>query len=160
MTGSVGGPAGLPGPRWTHIALPASDLDASIAWYARYTPLALLDRREDPDGQSAWLCHPGQVVHPFVLVLVMFHRDRGAPRATLAPFAHIGIEVPDRATVIDIAERARTEGCLHWPPTDMGPPVGFICAIKDPDGNVVEISHDQGVEAKVREIWGGGPTPS
>lgn len=142
-------------PRWTHIALPSSDLDASIAWYERFTPLVLLDRREDADGQSAWLCHEGQVENPFVLVLVMFWRDKGNRQPIMAPFAHIGIEVPRRQDVIDIAERAREAGCLTWEPQDMPPPIGFICAITDPDGNVIEISHDQGVYAKVQEVWGG-----
>jgi lactoylglutathione lyase len=36
----------------------------------------------------------------------------------------------------------------------MPDPIGFICAIKDPDGNVIEISHNQGVYAKVQEVWG------
>lgn len=146
--------AGPKTPRWTHIALPSSDLDATIAWYQEFTPLVLLDRREDADGQSAWLSHDGQVDSPFVLVLVMFWKDRGTRQATMSPFAHIGIEVPERRDVIDIAERAKAAGCLHWPPSDMPDPVGFICAIKDPDGNVIEISHNQGVYAKVREVWG------
>ena len=33
-------------------------------------------------------------------------------------------------------------------------PVGYVCALADPDGNLVEISHDQGVYAKAREVWG------
>jgi len=37
----------------------------------------------------------------------------------------------------------------------MPPPIGYICAINDPDGNVIEISHNQGVYAKVEEVWGG-----
>ena len=90
-------------PRWTHIALPSGDLDASIAWYEEFTPLVLLDRREDADGQSAWLSHAGQVDNPFVLVLVMFFREKGAPHPTMAPFAHIGIEMPERADVDRIA---------------------------------------------------------
>ena len=40
-------------PRWTHIALPATNIDASIAWYETYTPLCLLDRREDADGSRS-----------------------------------------------------------------------------------------------------------
>ncbi|MEZ5249353.1 MAG: VOC family protein [Ilumatobacteraceae bacterium] len=36
--------------RWTHIALPSTDIDASIRWYEAFTPLRLLDRREDADG--------------------------------------------------------------------------------------------------------------
>jgi catechol 2,3-dioxygenase-like lactoylglutathione lyase family enzyme len=147
-------PPGPGQPRWTHIALPSADLDASIAWYETFTPLVLLDRREDADGQSAWLCHDGQVENPFILVLVMFFKDRGTRQPHLAPFAHIGIEVPERADVIEIADRARTAGCLVWEPQQMPDPIGFICAITDPDGNVIEISHGQGVYAKVQEVWG------
>jgi len=146
--------AGPSAPRWTHIALPSSDLDKSIAWYTEFTPLVVLDRREDTDGQSAWLSHDGQVDNPFILVLVMFYRDKGTPSPIMAPFAHIGIEVPERDDVVATADRARAAGCLAWEPTDMPDPIGYICAITDPDGNVIEISHNQGVFAKVREVWG------
>ena len=141
-------------PRWTHIALPSSDLDASIAWYERFTPLRMLERRSDADGQSVWLAHPGQVENPFVLVLVMFYRNQGVPQPIMAPFAHIGIEVPSREEVQRIAEEGRMAGCLSWEPTDLPPPVGYICALSDPDGNVIEISHDQGVYDAVQRVWG------
>jgi catechol 2,3-dioxygenase-like lactoylglutathione lyase family enzyme len=140
--------------RWTHIALPSSDLDASIAWYEAFTPLRLLARREDADGQSAWLAHEGQVENPFVLVLVMFWKDKGRPQPMLAPFAHIGIEMPERTDVDRIAALGREAGCLTWEPQDMPDPIGYICAIKDPDGNVIEISHDQGVYDTVQQVWG------
>jgi lactoylglutathione lyase len=147
-----GGPRG---PRWTHIALPCSDINRSIEWYTRFTPLELLDRREDADGFSAWLGHSDQADKPFILVLVSFRKDQDkGPQTTMSPFAHIGIEVPSRADVERIAEEAKAEGCLHWPPTDMPDPIGFICAIKDPDGNVIEISHNQGVYEKAQEVWG------
>ena len=141
--------------RWTHIALPATDIDKMIDWYTRFTPLELLDRREDPDGYGAWLGHPDQADKPFVLVLVSFFRDqdKGA-QPTMAPFAHIGIEVTSRAEVEEIARRGETEGCLAWPPTDMPPPIGYICALTDPEGNMIEFSYDQGVYAKAREVWG------
>ena len=147
-------------PRWTHIALPSSDIEASVAWYTKYTPLVVLDRREDADGKNAWLAHEGQVENPFVLVLVMFYKDQGVKQPQLAPFAHIGIEVPTRDDVDRIADIARADGCLTWEPRDMPPPIGYICAITDPDGNVIEISHDQGVFAKVDEVWGAGATAS
>ena len=141
--------------RWTHIALPCADIDATIDWYARYTGLELLDRREDADGQGAWLGHPDQGDKPFILVLVSFFRDQpDGPHPILAPFAHIGIEVTSRDEVEEIARRGEAEGCLAWPPTDMPPPIGFICALKDPDGNMIEFSHNQGVYAKAQEVWG------
>ena len=142
-------------PRWTHVALPCHDIDASIDWYQRYTPLRLLDRREDADGYGAWLAHDDQVDRPFVLVLVSFFDDRPkGPQPVLSPFAHLGIELPTRAEVDRIAAQAEEEGCLHWPPAQLPPPIGYVCAATDPDGNVVEFSFDQGVYAKAREVWG------
>jgi catechol 2,3-dioxygenase-like lactoylglutathione lyase family enzyme len=141
--------------RWTHIALPCSDMDRTIDWYTRFTPLELLDRREDADGQGAWLGHPDQADKPFILVLVSFFRDQDkGPQPIMAPFAHIGIEVPSKEAVEEIARRGKAEGCLVWPPTLLPPPVGYVCALKDPDGNMVEFSYDQGVYATAQEVWG------
>ncbi len=147
------GPASM---RWTHIALPCIDIDATIRWYETFTPLRLLERREDADGYGAWLGHPDNGDRPFVLVLVSFFRDqnKGDKMPIMAPFAHIGIEVTSRTEVDEIARRGEAEGCMVWPPTEMPQPVGYICALTDPDGNMVEFSFDQGVYAKAKEIWG------
>jgi hypothetical protein len=32
--------------------------------------------------------------------------------------------------------------------------IGYICFLKDPDGNTIEFSFDQGVFEKAREVWG------
>jgi catechol 2,3-dioxygenase-like lactoylglutathione lyase family enzyme len=141
--------------RWTHIALPTGDLDAAIAFYTSMTPLVVVERFADDDGESAWLSNDKQVDTPMVLVLVSFNKDKGGRLGLLHPFAHIGIEVPHREDVDAIAEKAREAGNLHWEPRQMPDPVGYICALKDPDGNVVEISHDQKVFASVRSRWGG-----
>lgn len=143
--------------RWTHIALPATDLDASIAWYESYTPLRLLDRRSDADGESAWLGQPDMVDTPFVLVLVSFTKDRHLGRQpVMGPFAHIGIEVTSRADVDAIAARAEADGFLAMAPQQLPAPVGYICGVTDPDGNVIEFSYDQGVYATVQDVWGKG----
>jgi lactoylglutathione lyase len=145
--------------RFTHVALPCCDIDATIDWYERFTPLRLLERREDAEGYGAWLGQPDMVDKPFIIVLVSFHKDR--PRGkqpTLAPFAHLGIEVPTREEVDAIAERGRAEGCLAWEPQQLPPPIGYVCALTDPDGNMVEFSFDQGVYAKVHEVWGNPPS--
>lgn len=143
----------LDAPRWTHVALPSADLDASVAWYIGFTPLVVVERRRDRDGETAWLAHEGQVDHPFVLVLVALDADRGRRQPQLGPFAHLGIEVPTRAEVDALAARARDDGCLAWEPRQLPPPVGYVCALHDPDGNVVEISFDQGVHDTVRRRW-------
>lgn len=144
-------------PRWTHIALPSVDIDTSIAWYEEFTPLVVVERFEDAMGKSAWLGHHGQADPPFVLVLVMFYKDQGKKQPQLAPFAHIGIEVPSEDELDRIAERARQANCLAMPPTRIPPPVGYVCMISDPDGNRIEISYDQQVYSKVQGRWGANP---
>ena len=140
--------------RWTHVALPSGDLDKSIEFYTSLTPLVLVERFKDEDGQSAWLSNDKQVETPFVLVLVDFNSAHGGQHGLLTPFAHIGIEVPNREDVDAIAEKARELGVLHWEPRDMPGVVGYICALKDPDGNVIEISHNQKVFEAIRNKWG------
>lgn len=145
-------------PRWTHIALRVADIDATIEWYTDFTPLELIDRHQDDVGFGAWLGMPGETNNPFILVLAQFFEGRDpfedAPRATLAPFAHLGMELPTKAEVDALAARATSARCLAMPPTMMPPPIGYITMLSDPDGNMVEFSWDQGVYAVLQEQWG------
>lgn len=145
-------------PRWTHIALRVPDIDAMITWYEEFTPLRLIDRREDEAGYGAWLGMPGKTNNPFILVLAQFfeHADpfADAPIAKLAPFAHLGMELPTQSAIDEIAEKAKAADCLAMPPTMMPPPIGYITMLRDPAGNTVEFSWDQGVYATLQERWG------
>jgi len=151
-------------PRWTHVAIPVSDLDRAIEFYTTLTPLVVVARNEDENGRGAWLSNDKQVEDPFVLVIAeflpevarRFGQEPGQPHPTLAPFAHIGIEMPTRDDVDRIADKAREMGMLEWEPRDMAAHIGYICAVKDPDGNVIEFSHNQKVFSTIRELWGGG----
>jgi lactoylglutathione lyase len=146
-----------PEPRWTHIALRVSNIDATIAWFTEFTPLELIDKREDESGYGAWLGMPGKTNNPFILVLAQFFPDKdpfaSAPMATLSPFAHLGMELPSKGDIDDIAAKAEAAGCLAMPPTMMPPPIGYITMLHDPDGNTVEFSWDQGVFATLQERW-------
>ena len=148
--------AGPPTPRWTHMALRVADIDATIAFYTDYTPMELIDKREDDMGFGAWLGHTDAPDTPFILVVAQFFPEtdpfKHAPQAVLAPFAHIGIEMPTRAEVDQIAERAKASDILAMPPTDMPQPIGYICMVSDPDGNMVEFSHDQRVYDTMKEL--------
>ena len=146
-----------PEPRWTHIALRVADIDATISWYSEFTPLELIDRREDDLGYGAWLGMPGETSNPFILVLAQFFEGRDpfadSPLATLAPFAHLGMELPAKEAVDAVAAKAADADCLAMPPTMMPPPIGYITMLSDPDGNMVEFSWDQGVYATLQERW-------
>jgi len=140
------------------VALRVADIQATIDWYTEFTPLQLLDRREDDDGYGAWLGHADSSEFPFILVLAQFFPDRDpfapAPIAKLAPFNHFGIELPNEHDIDDMAARGAAAGCLGMPATLMPAPIGYICMLNDPDGNLVEFSYDQGVYEKAREVWG------
>ena len=41
--------------RFTHLALPCRNLDATIAWYEAHTPMRAFHRRTDVDAEVAWL---------------------------------------------------------------------------------------------------------
>lgn len=146
-------------PRWTHIALMVGDIDASIEFYTTYTPLELIDKRQDDSGWGAWLGQPSDPDSPFFLVLAQFLPDKnpwkGQAQAVMAPFAHLGIEVTSRAEVDELAARADAGGHLSLGPVDMPDPIGYVCFVTDPDGNTIEFSHDQGIYAKAHELWGG-----
>lgn len=150
-----------PEPRWTHVALRVTDIDATIEWFVEFTPLELIDKREDTEGYGAWLGMPGRTNNPFILVLAQFFEGHdpfaNVPIATLAPFAHLGMELPRREDIDAIAAKAEEAGCLTMPPTMMPPPIGYITMLRDPDGNTVEFSWDQGVFATLQERWGTTP---
>ena len=133
-----------------------SDIDKTIDWYTTHTPVKLLDRREDEAGYGAWLGHDDAREHPFLLVVAQFFPEtdpfKDSPIAKLAPFAHLGVELTSREEVDAAAAKAEEEGCLAMPPTQMPPPIGYICMLSDPDGNMIELSYDQGVYAYAQEV--------
>ena len=147
-----------PKARWTHIALRVKNIDETIAFYTSMTPLELLDKRSDDFGHGAWLGHSDSADKPFILVLAQFFPEtdpfKDAPQEVLAPFAHLGIELTSREELDEVAARAAEAGCLAMPATEMPPPIGYICMVRDPDGNMIEFSYDQGVYAKAHEVWG------
>jgi catechol 2,3-dioxygenase-like lactoylglutathione lyase family enzyme len=133
---------------WTHIALPAHDIDASIAFYTGYAGMRVAHDRLDDDGDGVamrvvWLADG---TRPFVLVLVQMQRPVEHP---LGPFAHLGIALSSPAAVDAIAQRARAEGRLRTEPVEYGPPAGYLCFVNDPDGHVVEFAYGQEVNLTV-----------
>lgn len=144
--------------RWTHMALHVSDINASIAWYERYTHLTLLDRRTDKDSYGAWLADRRETGGPFILVLAQFFegKDPFAPmeHPPIGPFSHIGIETTTKEQVEEAAALGKEDGCLALGPVQMPDPIGYVCFLKDPDGNTVEFSYGQKVYDTFKEKWG------
>ena len=126
-------------PAFTHCALHVRDLDQSIAFYRSYCGLEIVKEHGRAEGRTVWLASPG-AEQSFVLVLL----DGGPSRSQdQDDMTHYGFGVAVREDVDRIAERARGEGCLHWEPRDYAPPTGYLCAVKDPSGYIIEFSHGQ-----------------
>jgi catechol 2,3-dioxygenase-like lactoylglutathione lyase family enzyme len=126
-------------PRLTHLALPCNNLDATIVWYETYTPLRKTHHRQDALGAVAWLApqDPG-------IVLVFIQKNETTESVpVLTPLAHLGISLDSTDQVDQVAARGESEGCLAWEPRQEPDPVGYICALSDPDGNLVEFSYGQ-----------------
>ena len=124
----------------THIALPATNLEASIAFYSKYAKMQVVHQRPE----VVWL---SDNTRPFVIVL-MESPDVPFP---LMPFAHLGVACATRDEIDELSERAQEEGCLIAGPMDYGPPVGYWAFLRDPDGHTLEISFGQEVGVTVEE---------
>lgn len=124
----------------THCALHVADIDASIAFYDVFCGLKLVhEHGDDPASRTVWLAAEGQEKQ-FVIVLVP---GGGEHAQDAEDMTHYGIAVAARADIDRIAERGREAGCLHWEPRELPHPVGYLCALKDPDGYIVEFSYGQ-----------------
>lgn len=123
----------------THVALPARDLDASIAFYAKYARMEVVHRRSEPGGAPVvWL---SDRTRPFVIVLI----QQPEVRQALGPLAHLGVGCATRDEVDRLCGEARREGVLTRGPVDSPYPVGYWAFLRDPDGHTLEISHGQEV---------------
>ncbi|WP_169569137.1 VOC family protein [Sneathiella limimaris] len=133
---------------FTHIALAATDLDASIQFYEKYAGMKVVHDRPDieNDGRVVWL---SDGTRPFVIVLI---KAKSAD-PILKPFAHLGIAVSSREEVDHFADLARAEGVMVGEPIDEGPPVGYYIFLKDPDGHSLEISYGQDVTSAIAKAF-------
>ena len=124
----------------THVALPTTNLEASVAFYFKYAKMQVVHRRPE----VVWL---SDKTRPFVIVL-MESPDVPFP---LMPFAHLGVACGSAEEIDELCETAREDDCLIAGPMDYGAPVGYWAFLRDPDGHTLEISFGQEVGVTVDE---------
>ena len=125
----------------THVALQVRDIDQSTAFYGRYCSMKVVHRRDrqSTSGRVVWLGW-GEDPPKFVIVLI----EEPYEVNQQPPGQHIGMAVDSREEVDAIYHRAVADDLTGmWEPTDAGPIVGYLCALPDPDGNMVEFSFGQ-----------------
>jgi predicted lactoylglutathione lyase len=147
-------PSSVPPSLLTHIALPVRDLDATLAFYDKYTTLVKIHERQDPDTglRSVWLANERDITDEaarFVIVLIAgklpthITGDIKEEYGFLRSISHLGISLNTRDEVDQIALMAKEDGCLLLGPMYRNEVVGYICVITDPDGNNLEFSVEQ-----------------
>lgn len=135
----------MPDIGFTHVALPVTDLDVSVAFYAEYTRLRVVHRRpqaSDAPRDVAWL---SDGTRPFVLVLA----EAATVDWPLGPFAHLGFACASRDEIERLCAKAERTGCLRESLRKTGGPAGDLAVLNDPDGHSVELSFGQDVASAV-----------
>jgi catechol 2,3-dioxygenase-like lactoylglutathione lyase family enzyme len=139
----------------THIALPVRSLADMLAFYERYTTMKVIHQRVDPETnlRTAWLANERDITEHgarFVIVLIEGQVPRNVVGDAiqehygfLTSFSHLGISLDSRDDVDRVAAMAKEEGCLVLGPMYRNEVVGYICLIRDPDGNNLEFSVEQ-----------------
>lgn len=124
----------------SHVALPVTNLNSSIEFYAKYARMRVVHRRMDPETGSevAWV---SDGTRPFVIVLVKVSKIN----CQLLPLAHLGVGCESRQEVNRLCNMAREKGILREAPMESGYPVGYWALISDPDGHTVELAYGQEV---------------
>ncbi|HEY3366745.1 MAG TPA: VOC family protein [Symbiobacteriaceae bacterium] len=123
--------------RWTHFAIPVSDMEGSIRFFTDVCGLSVVRDRRLEGGGTVWLGPtPAEGELPeFVVVLC-----RGEVRE---PLDHFGFQCDHREEVTEIAERAKALGVLVEGPTDEGGSVGYFAVVREPSGHLVEFTYSQ-----------------
>ena len=108
---------------FTHVALLVGDLDASIAFYAKYAHMEIVHQRTDGSSRVAWV---SDRTRPFVIVLIEVPTMVPRPLLRwantlvrlLVPFEHMGVGCASREEVDRLCAEAKAEGRLSRGPHD------------------------------------------
>ncbi len=143
-----------PHTKLTHIALPVSNLDATLAFYAKYTTMEKIHERFDEEThmRSAWIANTEDKTETSARFVIVVMEGKLPTQITgdikeeywfLRSIAHLGISLDSREDVDRIAAMAKEDGNLVLGPVYRNHVVGYICLVRDPDGNNVEFSVEQ-----------------
>ncbi|SFC82885.1 VOC family protein [Pseudoalteromonas denitrificans] len=123
----------------THIALHVKNVDACVRFYQNYAGLRLVRDRQVHGKHIIWLAEPGKESQ-FIFVILP---NGPGHQQSQNDFSHFGFALQSKAEVDKLANKAKQEGILLWPPKQEAFPVGYYCGILDPDGNRIEFSYGQ-----------------
>jgi catechol 2,3-dioxygenase-like lactoylglutathione lyase family enzyme len=124
----------------THIAREVANIEECIDFYRRYCGFEVVHRRNSANGGSiVWIGEPSKS-DEFIFVLMSGGEGKLQEERS---YDHLGFALESHEAVDAIAQKAKHEGRLVWPPRQEQYPVGYYCGVRDPDGKMVEFSYGQ-----------------
>ena len=124
-------------PRWTHITINCSDIDASVDFYTSFCGLEIVRDRRLEGRHNVWLGPKPKPGEDPIFILVIIKDE------VKARLDHFGFQCDSREEVDLLAARARAQNILVEPPVEIGGVVGYFTTVRDPDGHVVEFTFGQ-----------------
>ncbi len=134
------------GTRLTHIALHVDAIEECMSFYQRYCALEVINDQVRGGRRVVLMGEPGRSEN-FVLQIMAGGKDKAV---TPEEDHHIGFAVDSREEVDRLAAMAADEGILLWEIYEGPFPMGYFCALKDPNGNTVEISCGHLLESEIQ----------
>lgn len=127
-------------PIFTHWALHVQDIKESVEFYREFCGLEIVrEHGEGPNDHAVWMTEAGRKGN-YVIVLLLGGLGNNQAKSDLT---HFGFAVSSRDEVDQLAEKGKSSGCLAWESQEFPFPVGYRCAVYDPDGYIVEFSYGQ-----------------
>lgn len=138
----------------THVAFPVSSLDAHLTFFEKYTTMEKIHERYDEEThlRTAWIANKADKTTTSARFVIVLMEGKLPTQITgdikeeywfLRSIAHLGLSVDSRDDVDRIAAMAKEDGILVLGPMYRNPVVGYICLVRDPDGNNIEFSVEQ-----------------
>lgn len=127
-------------PTLTHLAFHVCELEEMVQFYSKYCEMSVVHRRPGSGNyEVVWMAESSENPE-FVFVFIGAGPEAYQPKND---YSHLGFALNSKKDVDEIAEKARKEGRLAWEPKQEPYPVGYYCALRDPQGNFVEFSYGQ-----------------
>ncbi|WP_312118382.1 VOC family protein [Pantoea vagans] len=125
---------------FTHLSLPAGDLDKSVEFYWRDAVMQVIHQREPGIIEAHKVVWLSDLTRLFALVLVQSDNSDDTP---LGPFGHIGAAWGSCEEIDEEVAIARREGVLRGDAQQSATLAGYRALFADPDGNKPELSYGQ-----------------
>lgn len=122
----------------SHTALIVRNVDVMADFYQEFAEMHIIHRRNDEGVKVIWLRLPD----PKSLTIVMIE-DPNLEVGSYQRMNHFGFDAKSKEAVDRISDKAVKAGIAVYPAFDGGTVLGYMCMIKDPDGNQLEFAYGQ-----------------